>query len=260
MINRYLFTLFFIALAPLLGGSLYGINWSDYKVNVDDTKEPIKENNRTTEFLTTSEGETFSIAYSGELSPSVAKTILRLNGELRSWESMKVSNIDFSVIDPRNIEIAVTPASFLANEIDYTEYVSGGVFFNYSGELYYNFRILVDKIFVNIKGSYIDEKNFVDKLASAVKDPRKYINNRDPEYLLEQIDRLELSLHRVRYALIADIVRKPVDQKLIDEIVELKKNNPSWKVKEIDESLREKEIRISHNIIRAVLQVYFNEY
>lgn len=242
--------------AALFAGQAYGQDWKKNDlVLIDSTTRDGQE----VAVVETEEGAQFSIVYSETLSQDALDRILRLHSNFIGWDSLTIESIKFKVVDAINIEVVIYPESYSIDGEEISQYLTGGMFFTLTDSLYYNFRILVDRILVEIKGLYVDENSFNEKLATAIDDPRTYINSRDPEFLLEKIDRLELNVKLLQKATIENMNRKPVDSALIDRVVQLKKEDPAHDSASIVKALAEEEIKASTSTVGIILKVYFNE-
>ncbi|MES0491308.1 MAG: hypothetical protein ABUK01_15040 [Leptospirales bacterium] len=247
----------FITLTLLLfSSSIFAVNWENHGFTVDKI---VDKGEKKTATLNDSDSNQITVTYDTEPSEANAKIIKKLNTKLRSWGNMKVGELHFSIHNG-TIEILVNPSEFTYKKVNYLEYLSAGIYFSFTDDLYYNFRIAVDRVFVVIKGTFTDEATFNDKVFAAIEDPRGYMKRRDPEYLLEQIESLEADQYRTKMALIATIRRKPMNPSKVNKIVKMKKENPSFTSTEIAEAFKEKEIKISTSDIKVVLSVFFNEF
>ena len=240
----------------LFSSSIFAVDWKDYGFTVDQV---VEKQDKKTAIMKDSESNQITVTYDTEPTGASAKIITKLNTRLRSWSHMKVGELHFSIHNG-TIEILINPSEFTYKDTNYLEYLSSGIYFTFSDDLYYNFRIAVDRVFVVIKGTYTDEASFNDKILSAIQDPRGYMKRRDPEYLLEQIESLETEQYRTRMALIAFIRKKPMETELVNQIVAMKKENPSYTSKEIVEAFKEKEVKVSSTDIKIVLSIFFNEF
>ncbi len=245
-----------IFLTGLFSTNLYGQNWEEYDLTV--VQRGMKDNQNFV-VLEDADQRRFSVTFAEEFEDVILENILELHDTFANWESMSLRSISFMVAGENSLEILIYPATYTVNGEDYSQYLTAGMFFTYADSLYYNFRILVDRVFVGIKGIYIDEGAFNEKLSEAVADPRAYVNSRDPEFMLEKIDRMEVTLRRLQYLTIADLNRREVEQSIIDRVVALKKENPSTTSSAIAEDLKAEDIKIGSSTVDIILKVYFTE-
>ena len=201
----------------------------------------------------------FKVSYTGELQASTIKILKKLHANFLSWESIKIKEIKF-LVSNGDINIVINPSEYTYKEVNFLDYISSGMYFSFKGTLTYNFRIAVNKVFVVIKGSYSDETALSEKIASAIKDPRGYMARRDPEYLLEKLESMELNHFRLKQVVLKRMTGRLLDPAMINKVVEAKKQNPAMTANELTKHLKEKEIKVSSSHVRAIFQVYFNEF
>jgi hypothetical protein len=257
--KKYLITnLIILSTLAAPAGQIFGADWSTYGFEIIHTQKDSSE--ITTDTLKNSEEHEIKVTYTGEVKENVKGIIKKLNADFRSWQAMKVESIKFSVINDE-IQIYVTPKEYRYNDIDVMENLSSGILFSYRGNLLYNFRIMVDNLFVPIKGIYFDEKSFNEKIISAINDPQTYINARDPDYLLEKLDRLYVEFERLRtYHLAGANGNKPVEKEILDEVLKIKSENPDYTWKEVYDVMKEKKAKVSGGVVKAILSIYYNEF
>lgn len=243
----------------VVSASLSAADWSSSEFSLVGSNNDSSE--VTTDTLQDKNKNEITVTYSGELTESNIRTIEKYNNDFRSWTSMKVKSIKFSVANDE-VQVFVSPVSYVYNETNVMDYLSSGISFTYKVNLMYNFRIMVEKLFVPIKGIYIDEKTFSDKILSAIKDPITYINARDPEYLLERLDKLYVDLQRLRNSTLAEQNgNRLVDNSVITLVLDIKSKNPAYTYKEIYEKInKEKLAKTNSDIVRNILRIYLNEY
>lgn len=246
-----------ILIMMIFSASLSAADWSSEGYTLKSTH---KEGDIITDVLSDKDGNALTVSYMGELNDQMIQFVKKMNSDFRSWESMKVDNLKFSFTGNENIQIFVKPSSYQYKDVDLMTYVSNGIMFTYRVNLVYNFRIMVDKLFVPIKGIFLEEKSFNDKILSAIKDPTTYINARDPEYLLEKLEKVTTDLERLRAAYLASLNGyRLVDKEIIDKVLELKSKNPSYTGRDIYKEMRDEKIRVSSGTIKDILRIYYNE-
>jgi len=249
-----------IILIFIFCSSLSAVEWTSYGFSLQNSQKDSAE--VTTDTVQDKNHNEVIVTYAGELTENYVRSIEKFNNDFRSWNSLKVKLIKFSISNDE-IQIFVTPESYSYNDVNLMNYLSTGVLFTYRGNLIYNIRILVDKLFVPVKGLFVDEKSFNDKILSAIKDPIMYINARDPEYLLEKLDKLTVDLERLRNATIANANgSKLVEKEVVDVVLDIKSKNPSMKYMEIYQKIvKEKLVKSTNpNIVKTILNVYYNEF
>ncbi|MDH4261760.1 MAG: hypothetical protein OEV78_01810 [Spirochaetia bacterium] len=248
-----------IILLFIFCASISAADWSSYGFSLKNSQKDSSEI-KTDTVLDKNQNE-ITITYSGELTEKNFAIIEKFNEDFRSWKSMKVKTIKFNVLNDE-VQIFVSPQSYSYSNVNIMEHLSSGILFNYRVNLMYNFRIMVEKLFVPIKGIYIDEKTFNDKIISAIKDPVTYINARDAEYLLEKLEKVSTDLERLRNAeLASENGNRLVDKEVIDIVLDIKSKNPSYNYKDIYNKISdEKLVKTSSGIVRSILRIYYNEY
>ncbi|MDH4199306.1 MAG: hypothetical protein OEV66_02910 [Spirochaetia bacterium] len=247
--KKTLIVLFFSA-------SLNAASWdADYTVQSSQ-----KEGDVTTDVLQDKAGVNVTVSYSGDLQENMISYVKKVNADFQSWKSLKLESIKVSFSDG-DTQILVIPKSFSYNETNFMDYLPSGILFSYRAELVYNFRIMIGKLFVPIKGIFLDERSFNEKILSAIKDPVTYINARDPEYILEKLERVSTDLERLRAAYLAQLNgNRLIDKNLIQEIIDIKSRNPNFTNKEIEREVRDKKIKAGGGLIKDILRIYFNEF
>jgi hypothetical protein len=248
-----------IILLFIFSASLSAADWSSHGFSLLSSQKDSSD--VTTDTIQDKNKNEVTVTYTGDLTENYIRNIEKFNNDFRSWANMKVQSIKFSIANDE-IQIFVSPLSYTHNDINLMDYLSSGILFTYKVNLMYNFRILVEKLFVPIKGIYVDEKSFSDKIASAIKDPVTFINARDPEYLLEKLDKLTVDVVRLRNAELAkENGNHLVDKAVIDLVLDIKSKNPAFTYKEINEKIsKEKLAKTNSDIVRNILRFYLNEY
>jgi len=253
------FILILLGLSASLSASLSAADWSSAGFSLVNSKSDSP--GVTTDTLQDKNNNEVMVTYTGELSDRNIRVIEKYNNDFRSWTSMKVKSIKFGVANDE-IQVFVSPENYVYNETNIMDYLPTGISFTYKVNLMYNFRIMVEKLFVPIRGIYIDEKSFSDKILSAIKDPITYINARDPEYLVERLDKLNVEFQRLRSAALAEANgNRLVDSHIVDLVLDIKSKNPSFTYKEIYTKIdKEKLAKTNSDVVRSILRIYFNEY
>lgn len=248
-----------VILTFIFSVSLSAADWESQGFTIVSSQKD--ENSTTLDIVKDKNNNELGVTYVNGLSEGHIRIIAKYNDEFRSWASMKVSSIKFSVIG-EEIQIYVSPESYNYKEVNIMDYLSSGIMFTYKNNLMYNFRIMVDKLFVPIRGIFLDETSFNNKLVSAIKDPNTYINARDPEYILEKLEKMSVDMERLRAATLASRNgNRLVEKEVINEITDIKSKNPSFTYKEIfDQINKEKKVKTSPGIVKDVLNIYYNEY
>ena len=98
--------------------------------------------------------------------------------------SMKV------VFSRNRADVVVIPRRYTYDGIDLAALMPSGMQFIYTDYLEYDFRMLVDGLFVRIQGQYFTEQQFLDRLARAARNPAAYIQSTDPRFIFRRMDEL----------------------------------------------------------------------
>ncbi len=266
-----IFTL--ILTAPL---SAFAFDWAQFNLNPADASDESKSFDElaqeTIEKLTDEKGRTLTLRYRGEVTEETARSVSILFEKLYSFKSIKASTLNFRV-SGNIIDVILIPESFEGISEPTSDYMPAGMLFQQSDSLEYNFRIMKDGIFVRVNGVFIDENELTGKLKDAYNHPRDYMRKRDPEYFLRKLDELESSYARLkheneklRYAVMTLHNEGflwgvyPIDKKAIDEVISLKKSDPSLNKEQLAKALKEKGYEIGEDEIFLILSVYFNEF
>jgi hypothetical protein len=211
-------------------------------------------------------GHFFFVEDGMNVSENEAATILKMKDVFFSWQGVSFREIRFSV-EGAVINAVVLPAEMKNETLDYIPYLPAGMFFYYQNEsIQYNFRLKKDTYFIRINGAYISEKVLFDKMSEAIRTPQTFVQRRDPDYMLSQIDRLNQETDMLKKAVIAlnnksfFSNRGPIDPGTVNKVVAMKIQNPSMTVSQIEEALVKEKIKIQTSEIVLILNVYFNEF
>ncbi len=123
----------------------------------------------------------------------------RLQGILSIYKTFKVllpSSVRVIFTDER-AEILVVPRSFQYKDRDLSIYMPSGIQFFYTDFLEFDFRIVVQNLFLRIKGQFFKEEEFAEKILAAVLNPYAYIQSQDPEYILKRFQDIEGRMDRL---------------------------------------------------------------
>jgi hypothetical protein len=123
----------------------------------------------------------------------------RLQGILAIYQNLRIllpSSVRVIFTDER-AEILVIPRSFRYKDRELSTYMPSGIQFFYTDFLEFDFRIVVENLFLRIKGQYFKEEEFAEKILAAVLNPYAYIQSQDPEYILRRFQDIEGRLDRL---------------------------------------------------------------
>lgn len=106
-----------------------------------------------------------------------------------SMEYLRVA--DMKVVFSRNrADVVIIPERFRFDGINLGALMPSGMRFIYTDFLEYDFRMLVEGLFVRMQGQYFTEQQFVERLARAARNPAAYIQSTDPRYIFARLDEL----------------------------------------------------------------------
>ncbi|MCX7786568.1 MAG: hypothetical protein N2442_02580 [Spirochaetes bacterium] len=123
----------------------------------------------------------------------------RLQGILsifKGFTTLLPSSIRVILADERT-EILLVPRSFRYKDRDLAIYMPSGIQFFYTDFLEFDFRIVVENLFLRIKGQFFKEEEFAEKILAAVLNPYAYIQSQDPEYILKRFQDIEARIDRL---------------------------------------------------------------
>jgi hypothetical protein len=107
-----------------------------------------------------------------------------LNMEHLTFSQMKV------VFSRNQAEVVVTPRRYSYDGIDLAALMPSGMRFVYTDFLEYDFRMLVEGLFIRMEGHYFTEQRFLERLVRAARNPTAYIQSTDPRYIFSRLDEL----------------------------------------------------------------------
>ncbi|MGL4370811.1 MAG: hypothetical protein ACRCUT_14230 [Spirochaetota bacterium] len=247
----------FFAAAPL-----FAYDWQAQQIS----PEPSLDKEDKTPAFKDAAGNIFYIENGADITDAEAADILKMKEVFSSWQSIKFKELRF-VSENGVINAFIIPEKIEWNSLDIAPNLTAGMVFMYENQsLSYNFRIKKENYFLRINGAYISEKVLCDKMSEAIRTPQTFVQRRDPDYLLSHIDRMDAEMELFRKTVIAVNNRGlfshdgPVDDKVIERVVSLKKENSKMTKKEVLAVLEKENIKISDRALELVFNVYFYEF
>jgi len=215
---------------------------------------------------------TIGIATDRMIPEEAVKRILELIEFIYDPHFAEVESLHF-LISEKAIDIHLIPTSFQCDETNIKPYIPSGMFFSYTDNLLYNFRLSYRGLFLRISGIYTQKSDICKKITAALKDPAAHVKKDDINYIVTKIEelenrgeRLEADNKKLKYAL-ATLSNhglfsgpKPIDKKSIERIVQLKEKNPLMTREEIASILQKEKFKISQKELKLVLNVYYGEF
>jgi hypothetical protein len=245
----------------LLSFPSFAANWANRSVT-NDKQNDIEEY----VCLKDASGNVFYVEDGLNIPEEQADAVIKQKDLFYSLQLIKIKELKFQ-FEEGILQAVLIPSELKYNDKDLTPYLSSGMIFSVENSiLVYNFRIRKDNYFLRINGSFVSEKVLCDKLLEAVSTPQTFVQRRDPDYLLSNLDRLSRENEALKRAVIALSNRgffgsyEPVDDKLIDRVVSIKSQKPTITPKEIEETLEKEKIPFTSRVVILILNVYFNEY
>ena len=245
------------------------INWKDHDLQVVEEK---REGNKKLFSLRDKKGRLFELLHDQKDANSKKQInrVLEFLEYIYRLKFIKVSAMRF-VASPQSIQATVNSKSLTCSSKDYLSYVPTHMLFIYNNDnsLEYNFRIVVNNIFVRIKGIWdreeIEKNDLCAQLELAVKNPSLYLRKRDPEYLLSLLSDLEKKVKTLQRALLAMENKgflggnRSISETIILTVLKYKNQNPQAGLDEIMNILKEKNMQASKKEVKAILLVFYNK-
>ncbi len=229
-----------------------------------------------------------NVITSSEYGASIEARIKKLINDIGINNFQQVSRISLRISEKGDSLVIFYQAFPLDNQDVKDNLVQGIVFqVNNDGNLVYDFSVLKDDLLVRINGIYDGMDEVKKKISSALEDPAYYIQKNDPDYILNQIlqnrkklEETNLALEKTNLELEkansdlkrfmevwlayqnASFIKGPrlVDGEIREEIVRLRKENSEITVKEIENSMKEKGIKVDKKTIQLVLALDLLEF
>ncbi len=106
-----------------------------------------------------------------------------------NMEYLDVSQM--KVVFSRNrADVVVIPRRYSFDGINLAALMPSGMQFIYTDFLEFDFRMLVEGLFVRMQGQYFTEEQFVERLARAARNPAAYIQSTDPRFVFSRLDEI----------------------------------------------------------------------
>ncbi len=144
-------------------------------------------------------GFALTVSVRGEPTQEQVKMVESIARSIMGMKYLVPSTVRIALSD-RRAEVIMVPKSFTYKGVDYVPYMPSGVQFFYVDSLEYDFRLMVQNLFLRVRGQYFSEEQFADKIASAVENPYSYIQTHDPEYIIKKFQEIEENIERMKAA------------------------------------------------------------
>lgn len=143
----------------------------------------------------------------GELTETQVNTLDVIRPTVFGLEQVDVDTMTV-FFDGERAEILVVPDRLEYDGQDILPYVPSGLQFRFNQVLEYNFRVRVDEYFLRFQGQYVEEEQFMSRLADAVNDPVGFLESQRPELIAQRIEELEATVSELEEQLVAEQERQ----------------------------------------------------
>jgi prefoldin subunit 5 len=143
--------------------------------------------------LKDAQGNRLTVVGDQQVTDEQAKAVLYLRDSLTGWKSMKAPGLRVT-LNGTAAQALVIPATYSYDGMDFTKLIPSGMQFYLGVLLEYDFRMKVGSIFLRMKGQFFDEDQLGTRMASAARDPVKFLEQTDPEYLYRTLQEVTTSL------------------------------------------------------------------
>lgn len=133
--------------------------------------------------LKDSSGLPVAVALQGEPKTYHYQVLEGLYATFSSFKFLEVSSIRIAFVNNR-AEVILVPANFPYKGKNLARFMPSGIQFYYTDFLEFDFRMVVENLFLRLKGQFFTEAQFADKLFNASENPYAYIQSQDPEYII----------------------------------------------------------------------------
>ena len=265
----------FILLTIFSISSIYAFEWNEEDVTAIDENEEILVVSTTNiekeihTVLQDADENVFTIIHTEPITEKSARIILKYKNLFFQWSDLKIKDIRF-VEEKDILKISILPVRYICNGVNIISNLPAGMMFTYTEKesLQYNFRIVKDKIFIRIKGFFIDKLKFANMITEALADPTAFLKKRDPEYFVSKLDKLQNDMDKLskensilQWAVITLFSDETITDDLLAKVITMKKENPALNADKLRNKLKkDKGVNTSEKIVNAILTVYFKEW
>ncbi|MBU3917679.1 hypothetical protein KKA14_19300 [bacterium] len=249
--------------------SIYAFDWAKYEIQVKNETEKEKSVQLN---LHDNKGNSFKLTYFGkEPEAKIMETVYSLYERFFKWKHIKIKTLDFTIKN-NQIDAIVIPKQYVYENMNLTDHLPAGMMFTFQKKLSYNFRIENKKIFVRVKNRYLDEDRLSKDIYAAISNPMLYIEKNDPEYFYRQLERLREKYTELReehdkmvYGIInlrsEGVMRsEAIEKNVIARIIEIKKDTPEITIDQLENQLKNENLKVSDDVVHDVLSLYYNDF
>lgn len=248
-----------VSLLLCIAWNIQAMDWNFSDSEKLTVKSTVQEGTSTNATLQDEAGRVFSIIYSEPVSATQMHRILTMRDTFFQWPDLKINGLRFSVEDSE-ITAGIGVESMVCNGMNFSPYLPAGLTCSMDNALRYNFRMVINNVFVKIQGGYSTFGEMTGKMIEAFRDPTGYSRKREPEYILMKLEELEKKNIDLKRASVMLYDGKAIKQEEIEEVVKLKNANQGIAVAQIKKELSDKNIKLSNKQITAILALYFGDY
>lgn len=102
------------------------------------------------------------------------------------------------VVFSRNrADILVIPRQYFFDGINLAALMPSGMQFVYTDFLEFDFRMVVDGLALRMQGQYFTERQFVERLSRAARNPAAYIQRTDPRFVFSRLDEISEQISEI---------------------------------------------------------------
>jgi hypothetical protein len=148
---------------------------------------------RTVYELEDSQGRTITVIADKEVTDEQAKAVLYLRDTLTGWKSVTAASLRVTLSGDK-AEALVVPTSYSYDGMELTKLIPSGMQFYMDTILEYDFRMRVGSIFLRMKGQFFDEDQLGVRVVEAARDPIRFLERTDPEYLYRTLQEVTTAL------------------------------------------------------------------
>lgn len=243
----------------------YAVDWKKFDGEIISTSQ---DGQKTVVTLKDRKNKVFKIIYHDEaMLEKVAPKINKYKKEFYDWQEITFTDISFMVFD-NYLEVIVIPQKIAHQQTNLAKAIPAGITMLSPPDqekMHYDFRIIKDDYFLRIEGDYTNEEELITKLRYAYDYPLVYLRRADSG-LVKGGSQNGATDEKTRQALLYLLNEdwngrpKSVPPAIINQVVELKENNPWMSKRELWKVLKKDKVKISKRELELILIIYFNEF
>lgn len=152
---------------------------------------------------------------------------------------------EMKVVFSRNqADVVVIPRRYRFDGINLAALMPSGMRFIYTDFLEYDFRMLIEGLFVRMQGQYFTEQQFLERLARAARNPAAYIQSTDPRFVFSRLDEMSEQIARIENS---GVQMDAEMDNLIESFREFRTDaNQGLRALERDFRLEMEEVKVAH--------------